>query len=106
MQTLKKIYELVSQAVLKTTGATTLEGNTTDAVIARSMLVRCLTDAGMTKKQISLVSKMSEHTIKRHLVMWIERYHNSRIYRHFRVEVKEMVHEQVEELIQQSKQKQ
>ena len=38
--------------------------------------------------------------------MWVERYHNSRIYRHFRVEVKEMVHEQVEELIQQSKQKQ
>lgn len=102
MKSLRRIYEIVSEAVLETTGAGTLKGNTEDAVLARAVLVRTLLDEGLTKNQISILSEMSIHTVKKHSMAWPEKCRSSKMYRHFRLEVRNQVHETVQELMQQS----
>lgn len=102
MESLRRIYGIVAESVLATMGAATLAGNTTDAVSARAVLVRCLMDVGLTRRQIAILSGMSEHTVKKHAMLWPERCRSSRMFRHFRLEVRKAVHERVQVIIQES----
>ena len=102
MESLRRIYGIVAESVLATMGADTLAGNTTDAVNARAVLVRCLMDVGLTRRQIAILSGMSEHTVKKHATMWPERCRSSCIYRNFRLEVRKAVHERVQAIVQES----